>query len=305
MELDRKELKYRARETMRLTKPSFWLVTLVYILLTTGVSNLLSMIPLGNGAITDASLISLFLSLALSFYTVIIDFGYKLWSLWTIRKLDPGMDSLIQGFSVAGRVLWLECLLLVRLIGFTFVLSFGISALSMTAFLTAANTRAALVVYMMLLTSLVVAAMAVFMLRYELCYYLLADHPELGGAVAIHRSVELMKGWKWEFFKLDLSFLGWHILSVLLEFLGLGLVLVLGPADLGSLLTGEPFTIFEQLVLLVRQPLYVLIMNLFCLPVRLWLIPYSSVTKAGFYDARVRLAESTQITDPFGPITPV
>ena len=38
MELNRRELKAQAREQMRETRPPFWLVTLVYLLLTTGVS---------------------------------------------------------------------------------------------------------------------------------------------------------------------------------------------------------------------------------------------------------------------------
>ena len=40
MELNRRELKAQARERMRETRPPFWLLTLVYILLTTGVSTL-------------------------------------------------------------------------------------------------------------------------------------------------------------------------------------------------------------------------------------------------------------------------
>ena len=38
--------------------------------------------------------------------------------------------------------------------------------------------------------------------------YLLLDRPELGPGAAVRDSVVLMKGWKWELFKLDLSFLG-------------------------------------------------------------------------------------------------
>ena len=36
MELNRRELKAQARERMRETHPPFWLLTLVYLLLTTG-----------------------------------------------------------------------------------------------------------------------------------------------------------------------------------------------------------------------------------------------------------------------------
>ena len=45
--------------------------------------------------------------------------------------------------------------------------------------------------------------------------YLLADHPEMSREEAFARSKELMKGQKWNAFVLDLSFLGWEILSAL------------------------------------------------------------------------------------------
>ena len=41
MEIDRKELKRRARADMGAAKPPFWVVLLAYLLLTTGVSDLL------------------------------------------------------------------------------------------------------------------------------------------------------------------------------------------------------------------------------------------------------------------------
>ena len=65
-------------------------------------------------------------------------------------------------------------------------------------------------------------------LRYALTYYLLADHPDHGAAAAVRRSVELTRGWKWELFKLDLSFLGWELLDLLLYTLALVLVLAQG-----------------------------------------------------------------------------
>jgi uncharacterized membrane protein len=53
--------------------------------------------------------------------------------------------------------------------------------------------------------------------RYAMAPYLLIDHPELGASAAVRESVAMMKGWKWEFCKLDLSFLGWHLINALLS----------------------------------------------------------------------------------------
>ena len=50
---------------------------------------------------------------------------------------------------------------------------------------------------------------------YRLVPYLLSDDPSLAGRAAITRSRELMTGNKGKAFLLDLSFLGWHLLSVL------------------------------------------------------------------------------------------
>ena len=50
---------------------------------------------------------------------------------------------------------------------------------------------------------------------YRLVPYLLADDPALAGRAAVTRSRELMAGNKFRVWLLDLSFLGWHLLSLL------------------------------------------------------------------------------------------
>ena len=50
---------------------------------------------------------------------------------------------------------------------------------------------------------------------YRMVPFLLADHPELSGTETITLSRQMMNGHKWNAFVLDLSFLGWHILSIL------------------------------------------------------------------------------------------
>ena len=44
--------------------------------------------------------------------------------------------------------------------------------------------------------------------------YILAENPSIGAKEAITLSRKMMKGHKWELFKMDLSFLGWFILAV-------------------------------------------------------------------------------------------
>ena len=56
--------------------------------------------------------------------------------------------------------------------------------------------------------------------EYRLVDYLLAENPALSSAEACEQSRTLMDGNKWNAFVLDLSFIGWNVLS----YLTLGLV---------------------------------------------------------------------------------
>ncbi len=50
---------------------------------------------------------------------------------------------------------------------------------------------------------------------YRLVPYILRDEPDLPSMEVIRRSKELMRGNKWKAFVMDLSFIGWYLLSVL------------------------------------------------------------------------------------------
>lgn len=57
---------------------------------------------------------------------------------------------------------------------------------------------------------------------YRMVPFILADDPACGAKEAITRSREMMNGHKWSAFVLDLSFIGWYLLSILT----LGLLLI-------------------------------------------------------------------------------
>ncbi len=50
---------------------------------------------------------------------------------------------------------------------------------------------------------------------YRMVPYIIKEHPEISGTQAITLSRQMMNGHKWNTFVLDLSFLGWHLLSIL------------------------------------------------------------------------------------------
>lgn len=57
-------------------------------------------------------------------------------------------------------------------------------------------------------------------IRYSQTFYIIADNPNIRAIDAIRESKRMMEGNKWKYFKLQLSFIGWALLSVLT--LGIG-----------------------------------------------------------------------------------
>ena len=57
---------------------------------------------------------------------------------------------------------------------------------------------------------------------YALTQFIMCDYPDISARQALAESKELMEGHKMELFKLDLSFIGWHLLSI--ATLGIGYI---------------------------------------------------------------------------------
>ena len=277
MEIDRKELKRRARADMGAAQPPFWAVLLAYLLLTTGVSDLLYLVPLpGDGAIPTTSI---FLSVLITLYLSVMSFGLDLWSLWTTRHLDPGVNALFQGFSVAGRVIWLNICVALQI---TVRLFPAVIALVLFYFLLSPLLLSAPVALICCTIPVMFALYYNIVLRYALAPYLLMDHPERGAAAAVRESVNLMRGWKLELFKLDLSFLGWYLLEWGLAAVVQGIFLL--PTLISALQSGGDLNTI--LTLAAGTTAGAVVGALVCVPVELWLKPYQGLSRAGFYDAR-------------------
>lgn len=300
MEIDRKALKEQARDALELARPRGWVVALLFILMTTGVSILLSLIPLPADPETGLSSPALFLNILYAMYRVVVEFGLVLWALWVGRSLSTGASALTQGFSVAGRVIMLNVLIFLRALGWTMVFFLGYmllmsSALMVLPFL----APGAAPVLVLLSYGAFFGFYIVIMLRYALAPYLLADHPDDGPSAAIRRSVSLMRGWKWELFQLELSFLNWQIPIFLLDLAGLAASLWYFDFFLLPL----PATLEDYMNTLVylssvaSHPLTAVVIALVQLPLLVKFLPYRAVTLAGFYDARLQA--------PSGPDLPM
>lgn len=284
MEIHRKALKERARQVMRQNLPPAWLVALLFWALTTGVSTVANLAGLTGTVLSSTQAIQffpLFFTLLLIMYSLVMDFGYKIWCLRAWRREEANYGTLIDGFGMAGRVLLMEIHIFLRLFAWCLVPIFPATML-----IAQAGSLEMILLMVELYSLLMVPYIYVIRLRYALAPYLLMDHADRWNASdAVTESVRMMRGWKMELFKLDLSFLGWYLLEWALTAVVQGIFLLptlvgilQGVGDLNSILTLSAGTAVGSVV-----------STLVCAPVELWLLPYTGLARAGFYDARKSL----------------
>ena len=291
MEVNRRELMARARERIRASHPAFWKVTLVYLLLTSGVAAVADLAGAARIGLPPVHLdtFALFLALLVTLYTMVMGLGYQWWALRTYRQQSAGYSTLIDGFSMAGRVILMNVIIFFSTMGWAmvFALPFSLVLLLLSGLVSSGGGM--LFLYLLAMGGTFLYSMWVGY-RYAMAPYLLIDHPEQGAGAPVRESVAMMRGWKWEFCKLDLSFLGWHLINALLS-LAVTLVFALPmlPALLGSGTDLARFLVDPSLALPWTAAL---LSGLIQLPLSLWLKPYQTVTFAGFYQARVM--QSTQ-----------
>lgn len=265
MGFDRFAAKHAARESMRLNNPSPILVTLVYFALTTLLSAVISYLlydPLtdmlwyvraGYGAeeILDYILLNhqqdLYLwggvNVLLSIYAVFMGFGYISYALRMARNEQPRLSHLFDGFARPLRVLWASILVDLFTILWSLLVFVPVSFLLALSGLDANNST----YIFSTVASFTVLAVGY---RYRLAYYFILDDPTCTARMAVRRSKQTMKGWKVSLFCLDISFLGWEILSLIL---------------------GVIIYIFTSIIILN--------------PLCFWLLPYYRASEANFYDA--------------------
>ena len=255
---NRIEAKMQAKASMRQTTPSPILVTLGYLLLTTGLVWLLNFVLFDPVSIVmddilagytleeslsylieeySTGLIMVFVvQLLLSVYRTIMGFGYTSYALRMARNEGPGFGNLFDGFAKFLRVLWMN--ILIGLFASLWTLVATVPAVILIV--VAVMARADLIFIFGLYWGAIIVSVAVTLivrLRYRLAPYFLLDDPACTAREAIRRSKRAMKGWKMELFVLDLSFIGWELL--------------------GSLTLGILFA---------------------------WVLPYQNATEANFYD---------------------
>ena len=287
-------VRRRARERMGQTRPAFWVVALVVLVLTSLVPNAVTGLCPAVTAGGDISGPGLFLYILMNLFAWIITFGFVWWSLDCSDGLRgeyaPGIHTLFNGFSMVTGVLLLEVNLAARMLLWSLAISVPVSLLTVMTVLWSGSVNSLYVLAVIASLGLCYAVS----LRYALARYLYIEQPEEERSVsrAIRDSVGLMRGWKLELFKLRLSFAGWYLLELALVVLAVLLVGFAGLVELSALWTVvRGGGVLSALGTVLAVPAAELAVTLLPLPLNLWLTPYTNVAEAGFYRLRVQLAQ--------------
>lgn len=203
--IDRVELKMKAKRLLHTSNPSPMVAGAMYLILTLMVSalvtrlmnlpdeetlqRLLTYMQNGQTEAVERYLESVrpttgayIIYILLIFVTLLVGVGLTLFMLNTVRGSGPVIGNLVDGFFIAPKALLLK------------VLSF-------------------IAVYLGSL--LFVVPGIVLSMAYSQTVYIMLDHPEYSAIRCMTESRLMMRGHKWEYFVLRLSFIGWQLLTVL------------------------------------------------------------------------------------------
>ena len=204
MIIDRTAAKLQAKQLIRESQPSMLTAALLYTLLTaligwlslrlTGVdtntmNEMLRLASEGNSeAVMEmmtkatpsagASLIDSLLRLAMA----VVGVGFSLFVMNSVRRSQPALGNLLDGFGMFPRVLFLIILQIV-------------------------------LIFLWSLLLVIPGIVAAY--RYSFAVYVMIDHPEMSAMDCLRESKRLTTGYKRQLFLLDLSFIFWFLLTMI------------------------------------------------------------------------------------------
>lgn len=264
--IDRKPLKERSKELIRTVQPPVWQVAAVFLLVSTGVQNLLGafnpvaanmnnlynsmlqasasgdmeqlsrvMLRLssqmsGPGA-TLRTLITVVVSLAIT----VVTYGFAGYCLSVTRGKEADFSDLFSRFYMAGQIIVAE--ILQGVFAALWMLLGLVPPIIVFAILGAVADSMGLImvgVFIGYVAGMVLAVRAV--LSYSMIMYCMVDDSDCPVMEAFRRSKEMMKDRKWELLVLEFSFFGWMLLAVFVMALVSGLVVAL-PALIAAIVS--------------------------------------------------------------------
>ena len=199
MKINRAAIKQNAKKIISSTKPSPILVGLVFL----GISMILQVLFNSILKISDVYMSSviqkmienfdyvptfphigttgILIIIAICLMSMMMSVGFTVYCMNVCQFRKAGFGNLFDGFEIFFKVLWLEILM------FIFV-------------------------YLWSLLLIIPGIVAAY--RYRMALYIMIDNPQLSALDCINASKQMMYGRKGELFVLDLSFLGWYLLTL-------------------------------------------------------------------------------------------
>lgn len=338
MNYDRKALKLESKALIRSVRPKAWVVTLVLVLLAVVLPQLIKgflnpmwklmpefledmadMVGSGRepdhiwivamaGRIISSSVIVLFISVLTGLFAIVMNYGYRGYAIRVFLRQRAGVGDIFTGFPLAGRIIGTAIMvvifsflwnLLINLVA-SVVLEFGLWLFERA--LASAQLAQALGVALSAVLSVARFVLGwLVSLRYCLAPYFVMSE-EMGVFEAITASKQTMEGHYGKKLVLELSFLGWGLLVMLIVYavVFLGTVVVLLTAGAPWLLELEEASHYvmtdQQAAMLLLHSLADLVGDLMvpmvavlavawlvALPLNLWLRAYETVAEAGFF----------------------
>lgn len=220
--------------------------TFVYLLATAGLTMLVhfivpnfydSMMSMDINQIQEAihwgGGIGLFLTVLVTFFCALMNFGYKQWALAVARGGKPKLSTMIGGFGIAGKVMLLEIYEMIFIYFWMVCLICGMVSPIFGLFILTGGNQALLSVLDPFLSIYVMIAFGIGMLwlqmRYSFIAFALSDAPEKGPWLAMKEGVQhqqihfkaLLKFyfsfWRWLLVFIG-TFLVYFVLNFILNF---------------------------------------------------------------------------------------
>ena len=319
MGFDRAQAKRSVKQAMRMTHPRPMLVTLLFMLMvsvSTGILNSVLGFLLTGGAGDFSSLLlgyvsqgyeveaawerammellhrgpgfmfgmfagGTVLSIIVSLWQGLLNVGYEGYALSMARRENPQLEKLFCWFHLVVPALVTSVLtgVFVFLWALLVSVAYVVVVLLVVVLCAALESEVLMVVLMLAATAAYAAGVVWVSLRYALVDYVLLDKG-LSGMDAIREGKRLMKGRVKDAFVLQLSFLGWYLLMVLIIYLGIILAILpvvmqmaVSGGDLGRLAASGGIALVILLLAVVGFA-----------ALSVWLRPYVTGCMAMFYD---------------------
>lgn len=223
--------------------------------------------------------------------------GYSSFILSIQRGKEARAAEIFSGFEQFGRAFCIYILmqLFIILWSVPFGIFTAISIASIGGGITLGSPAAIGAGILALIAAIVALVLPIrAQLSYSQCFFIAIDHPQMRAIDTIMTSKKLMNGNKWKLFCVNLSFIGWALLCFAPLFITL-IIFVVSFSSFGS--TGTLG--FNMMALGLSLGAMLLIGGLSLLGY-LWLMPYMTVTEAGFYEIlteKLTINQSSMISE--------